>query len=160
MEMASLRRRRQRPDISAHDNTQPSAKYAKIWMISLIIMFAMHPICVQDSIFKMFSMSPGYISLKCSNWGIYLLYILQLIDFTPVKTSPLLKPSFETTHLFVIIHSHSGSCFHFCLTICKKIHLQHFASLPPLLLTWVIVFSPQMEFSCSRCDFFFHYFSC
>ena len=33
---------------------------AKIWMTSLIIMFAMHPICVQDSIFKMSSESPGH----------------------------------------------------------------------------------------------------
>ena len=33
---------------------------AKIWMTSLIIMFAVRPICVQDSIFKMSSESPGY----------------------------------------------------------------------------------------------------
>ena len=31
---------------------------AKIWMISLIIMFAVRPICVQDSIFKMSGASP------------------------------------------------------------------------------------------------------
>ena len=29
----------------------------KIWMISLIIMFALGPICVQDSVFKMYSLS-------------------------------------------------------------------------------------------------------
>ena len=33
---------------------------AKIWMTSLIIMFAVRPICVQDSIFKMSSESPAY----------------------------------------------------------------------------------------------------
>ena len=31
----------------------------KIWMISLILMFAVRPICVQDSIFKMSSTSPA-----------------------------------------------------------------------------------------------------
>ena len=31
---------------------------AKIWIISLIIMFAVHPICAQDAIFKMSSVSP------------------------------------------------------------------------------------------------------
>ena len=33
---------------------------AKIWMISLIIIFAVHPTCVQDSIFKMSCESPGH----------------------------------------------------------------------------------------------------
>ena len=33
---------------------------AKIWMASLIIMFAVRPICVQDSIFKMSSESPEH----------------------------------------------------------------------------------------------------
>ena len=31
---------------------------AKIWMTSLIIMFAVRPTCVQDSLFKMSSESP------------------------------------------------------------------------------------------------------
>ena len=48
---------------SAHDSAVPSAKYTfsqmdtRIWMISLIIMFAVRSICVQDSIFKILSMS-------------------------------------------------------------------------------------------------------
>ena len=33
---------------------------AKIWMTSLIIMFAVRPTCVQDSLFKMSSESPVY----------------------------------------------------------------------------------------------------
>ena len=33
---------------------------AKIWMTSLIIMFAVRAICIQDSIFKMSSESPGH----------------------------------------------------------------------------------------------------
>ena len=54
---------------SARDYAAPSAQYAwfcwwtqKIWMTSLITMFAVRPICVQDSIFKMSSESPG----RCS----------------------------------------------------------------------------------------------
>ena len=35
---------------------------AKIWMVSLIIVFVVHPICTQDAIFKMSSMSPGLVS--------------------------------------------------------------------------------------------------
>ena len=31
----------------------------KIWMVSLIIMFAVHPICTQDAIFKKSSVSPA-----------------------------------------------------------------------------------------------------
>ena len=34
---------------------------AKIWMVSLIIMFAVPPICAQDAIFKMSSMSPVWV---------------------------------------------------------------------------------------------------
>ena len=34
------------------------AEGRKIWMISLITIFAVHPICIQDSIFKMSSASP------------------------------------------------------------------------------------------------------
>ena len=52
---------------NARDNAVPSAKYAcfcwwtqKIWMISLITMFVVRPICVQDSIFKMAGASPGW----------------------------------------------------------------------------------------------------
>ena len=52
--------------LSACDYAIPSAKYAwfllmdaKTRMASLIIMFAVRPICVQDSIFKMSSESPG-----------------------------------------------------------------------------------------------------
>ena len=33
----------------------------KIWMVSLIIMFAVRPICAQDAIFKMSSVSPGWL---------------------------------------------------------------------------------------------------
>ena len=53
---------------SARDKAIPLAKYAcfwqmdaKIWMISLIIMLAVRPICVQDSFFKMSSSSPDVI---------------------------------------------------------------------------------------------------
>ena len=52
--------------LSARDYAIPSAKYAwfllmdaKTRMASLIIIFAVRPICVQDSIFKMSSESPG-----------------------------------------------------------------------------------------------------
>ena len=40
---------------------------AKTWMTSLIIMFAVRPICVQDSIFKMSSESPG-LNLQLLKW--------------------------------------------------------------------------------------------
>ena len=61
--------------ISARDNAVPSAKYAcflqmdaKICMISLIIMFAAHSICVQDSIFKMSGTSPADACKYWSDW--------------------------------------------------------------------------------------------
>ena len=39
-------------------------------MTSLMIMFAVHPICVQDSIFKMYSESPGDITkMNKTFWG-------------------------------------------------------------------------------------------
>ena len=45
---------------------------AKIWMLSLIIMFAVHLICAKDTIFKMSSVSPEYsmvsIMQLCSEW--------------------------------------------------------------------------------------------
>ena len=41
---------------------------AKIWMTSLIIMFAVRPICVQDSIFKMCSESPAWSVLWLYWW--------------------------------------------------------------------------------------------
>ena len=50
----------------------------KIWMTYLIIMFAVCPICVQDSIFIMSSESPEYVDLwwfwhgntRCSCWSV------------------------------------------------------------------------------------------
>ena len=43
---------------------------AKIWMTSLIIMFAVRPTCVQDSLFKMSSESPEEESLEDSVAGL------------------------------------------------------------------------------------------
>ena len=41
----------------------------KIWMISLIIMFAVHPICIKASIYKMASVSPGgWINIKMPSY--------------------------------------------------------------------------------------------
>ena len=47
----------------------------KIWMTSLIIMFAVRPICIQDSIFKMSSESPASAPLHgCSCFEVYNYY--------------------------------------------------------------------------------------
>ena len=44
--------------LSHQQNMDDFADGHKIWMISLIIMFAVRPICIRNSIFKMSSSSP------------------------------------------------------------------------------------------------------